>query len=150
MKTPPEVIEKRRPALLAAWAKAKALGERQTSPETRARQRLAKLGKPLSDDHRKNLSEALKTNKYVRAHPDMTGFVHSAESRAKMSASMKGRKSHSRRAVRRMDTGEVFVSATAAAQQLGRRQHTLIAACCRGKVQSAYGHRFEYVEAENV
>ncbi len=144
-KTPQEVIEKRRPAMLAAWAKAKADGDRKTSVETRAKQRAAKLGKKYSAEHCKNMSIAMKENKYVRVHPDMTGFKHTAESRAKMSASMKGRKSHQRKAVKCVDTGELFESATAAAKRYGRKEHTLIAACCKGSVKTAYGHKFEYI-----
>lgn len=93
-KTPPDVIEKRRHALRVAWAKVKSAGGRTVSPETREKMRAAKLGHVKSDETRRKLSEALKANKFVRKHPDMTGFKHSVESRAKMSASMRGRTSH--------------------------------------------------------
>lgn len=88
LKTSIETIEKRRASLLARWARIK---KKPFSQETRAKMRVAKLGKPLTDEHKSKLSEALKANKYKRTIPNMKGFVHSAETRAKMSASSKGR-----------------------------------------------------------
>lgn len=143
-KTPPDVVERRRPAMLAAWAKAKASGERVVSRETREKMRAAKIGHVKSEETRRKLSEALRANKFVRHRTDMTGYRHSAESRARMSASMKGRKANNARPVRCVDTGEVFESANAAAKALKRHTHSLIAACCRGTVPLAYGLRFEW------
>lgn len=146
-KTPPGVIEKMRPAMLAAWAKAKANGERQTSPETRAKQRAAKLGKKQSAEQRKAASERMKADPKVQERRFKTtrlGCKHTMEARAKMSAGMRGRIASNRRPVRCVDTGELFESATEAAKRFGRNGHSLIAACCRGASRSAYGHRFEY------
>lgn len=66
------------------------------SDEAKAKMRAAKLGKKCSPEHRANMSIAMKANKYVRTHPDMTGYKHTDEARAKMSAGMKGRPSSSK------------------------------------------------------
>lgn len=144
-KSSPEHLEKMSAGMMKAWAKAKEDGSRAVSDETRAKQSKARLGHVNSEETRRKLSVALKANKYIRTRPDMTGFVHSAETRAKMSEAMKGRKPHNRKSVRCVNTGEVFESATAAAKHLGRKEHTLIAACCNGSVKSAYGLKFEYI-----
>ena len=149
-KTPTEVIRKRRPALLAAWAKAKEDGSRAVSNETRARMSASAKGRAVSNETREKLSLALKANNFVRTRPDMTGFQHSDESRARMSKGMKGRPASNRKAVLRIDTGEVFESAIAAAKSIGKTTHALVAACCRGAVPTAYGLRFSYAEGINV
>lgn len=137
-----ELVEKRRQALLERWAVYK---KRSPSPETKAKIRAAKQGVKLTEKHKKNLSEALKANKYIRKRPNMKGFVHTAETRAKMSAGMKGRESHARKPVRCLDSGEIFDSCISAAKHIGKNTHSLIAACCRGYAKSAYGYRFEYI-----
>jgi hypothetical protein len=91
LSTPEEIVEKMRSAQLARWAKVKQAGGIIVSAETREKQRAAKIGRQLSTEHRRKLSVSLKANKFVRVHPDMKGFVHSAETRAKMSESAKRR-----------------------------------------------------------
>lgn len=115
------------------------------STESREKMRAAKIGRPLSDVHKQKLSESLKKSEFVRTRPDMSGFTHSEESRAKMSDAKLGMKAHNRKPVRCVESGAIFESAKAAAQNFGRKEHTLIAACCTGSVRTAYGHKFEYV-----
>lgn len=142
LKQSSELVEKRRQSLLKRWSVKK---KKPFSEETKAKMRAAKLGVKLTDEHKKNLSEALKANKYIRKRPDMKGFVHTKETRAKMSAGMKGRESHAKKAVRCLDSGEIFDSCISAAKNLGKNTHSLIAACCRGSAKNAYGYRFEYI-----
>lgn len=150
-KSAPEHVAKMSAGILQAWSARKAAGPIVVSEETRAKQRAAKIGRVNSEETRRKLSASLRANKYVRVHPDMTGFVHSAESRARMSASMKGRKPHNRKAVKCIDTGQTFESATAAANCIGRNGRSLITACCKGAINSAYGLRFQWCEErENV
>jgi len=59
-KTPPEVIEKKRSAMLAEWVKAKADGSRIASPEAREKMRAAKLGHIKSGETRRRMSEGAK------------------------------------------------------------------------------------------
>lgn len=140
-----DIRDKMTASQLARWAEIKRRGGVSVSDDTRAKQRAAKLGRALPEETKRRLSEALKANKYIRSHPDMTGYKHSPETRAKMSASKRGKKARNRKAVGCVDTGEVFESAAAAAKRFGRNGHTLIAACCRGLVSKAYGHQFQYV-----
>ncbi len=51
-----------------------------------------------------------------------------------------------KRAVRCIDTGEIFPSVTAAGRHFNTN-HSLISAVCRGKQITTAGHRFEYVDA---
>lgn len=113
--------------------------------ESKEKMRKAALGRIKTDETRRKLSEALKKNNYVRCRPNMKGFVHTAESRAKMSASMKGRVSHRRKKVICLETNSIFESANATAKYLGKSSHSLIAACCRGEHEKAYGLTFRYV-----
>lgn len=98
--------------------------------------------------------------------PTMTGKHHSKETRKKMhdvalgrviseeqkrkhSAVMKGRmvgsKNHKSRAVRCIETGEVFETQRAAAEAKGVLQ-SKISLCCQGKSRQTHGLRWEYVE----
>lgn len=146
-KTPPDVIARRRVTTLATWARIKAAGGRTVSAETRAKMSAAKLGKKHTPEQNKAMSERMKSDPRVKARRltvNMKGRSHTAESRAKMSASKKGRPSDKRKVVRCVETGKLFESATAAAKYFGRKEHTLIAACCKGAVKTAYGYTFEY------
>lgn len=98
--------------------------------------------------------------------PTMTGKHHSSETRKKMhdaalgrviseeqkrhhSEVMKGRmvgsKNHKSRAVRCIETGEVFETQRAAAEAKGVLQ-SKISLCCQGKSNQTHGLRWEYVE----
>lgn len=48
--------------------------------------------------------------------------------------------------VRCINTGEVFESISSAAKAMGVNYSTSISACCRGKLQTAHGLKWEFVE----
>lgn len=126
------------------------------SAETRRKLSEANKGKHLSAEHRKKLSVAGRGRKHSeetrqkisRAH---MGIRPNAETRRKMSEMRRGENSPNygkpspfRVPVKCVDTGEVFVSALAAARKTGIAQGT-ISAVCRGKGKSAGGFRWAYV-----
>lgn len=99
--------------------------------------------------------------------PTMLGKHHSEETKRKMSESQRGKKqteeqkrrhsefmkgrlvgskNHKSRAVRCINTGEVFESQRIAAQAKGVEQ-SKVCLCCQGKRSHTHGLRWEYVEA---
>ena len=94
-----------------SWCKGKHLSE-----VTKQKLREARMGKPLSPEHRQ-----------------------------KLSAAKIGKAAHNRKPVRCLDTGTVYPSATAAGAEVGV-SFSNIAACCRGRQNTAGGLRWEYVK----
>ena len=65
-RTPEEIKAKMTASQLKRWAAIQSDGGVVVSEETRAKQRAAKIGKPLSEAHKLSLSVALKANKFTR------------------------------------------------------------------------------------
>ena len=60
-------------------------------PDTKAKLRLARLGKPLSEDHKQKIGAGVRSSEAWKIGNAARNKVHSPESRAKMSASHKGK-----------------------------------------------------------
>lgn len=79
----------------------------------------------------------------------MYGKTHTEEARKKISESQKGKYvgglSWNAKAVRNIDTGELFDSVVDAVKKCGCN-HSSVCACCRGKLKHAGGYRWEYEE----
>jgi group I intron endonuclease len=94
------------------------------SEETKRKMREAQLGRTISEERKKRQSEA------------MTGL-------------MVGSRNHKSRAVRCINTGEVFESMRIAAQTKGVLQPK-IWKCCNGEASHTHGLRWEYADATEV
>lgn len=93
-----------------------------------------KYGHPMQGKHhtaesKRRMSEAAKAR---------TGRVVTADTRAKLRASQK------KIPVRNLDTGKIYASIHAAAEDTGT-QPTKVCAVCQGKRKSTGGYRWEYV-----
>lgn len=99
------------------------------------------LGKHHSEETRKRMSEAA------------LGRVISEEQRRKhskwMSENMVGKRNSKSRAVRCLNTGEVFESQRIAAQTMGVLQ-SKIWKCCNGEASHTHGLRWEYADTTEV
>lgn len=92
------------------------------SEETKRKMREAQLGRTISEEQKKRQSKA------------MTGL-------------MVGSRNHKSRAVRCVNTGEVFESQRIAAQAKGVLQ-SKIWKCCNGEASHTHGLKWEYVEVK--
>ena len=91
------------------------------SEETKQKMREAALGRKVSEEQRRKHSETMK-------------------------GLLVGSKNHKSKAVRCVNTGEVFESQRLAAQAKGVEQ-SKICLCCQGKRSHTHGLKWEYVEA---
>jgi group I intron endonuclease len=122
------------------------------TPEQLARHGQSRIGIPLTEDHKRNISRG---NTGVKKSPA------SAESRARRSAAQKGKflgaESSRARPVQCVETGEIFISILDAANWLsaisGRRPAPAnIGNCCRGPkgYNSAGGFTWRYADQPTV
>ncbi len=90
-------------------------------------------GHPWSDDMKKLLSQKC------------SGYHHTKEARAKMSAANKGVPSHKAKPVFCVETGQIFHCANSAAEWFG--VHSVgIGKVCRGQLKTSGGKRWAYME----
>jgi len=100
-------------------------------------------GQKMSEEFCKKTSESLK--EYYKTHDaPMKGRKHDKETKKKMSERAKGRKGNRCKAVRCIETGEIFESAIAAAKSLGKKG-SHIYDVCNGKREKALGYHWEWV-----
>lgn len=114
--------------------------------ESKRKMSLAKVGKtpwnkgiPLTDEQRKKMSNSLKGRTSPRK-----GCTATEETRKKLSESHKGKVSPRRKAVRDIESGEIFTSLHDAAEKTGACVQS-ISSVCRGKLTKTKGRRFEFV-----
>lgn len=97
-------------------------------------------GKPKSEETKKKISEARKGKGLGRGENNpMYGKTHSWEARKKISDANKGRcgeNSPVAKKVKCLNTGQVFVSATQAAEYFGFKRYESVARVCRGERKS--------------
>lgn len=121
---------------------------RKLTPEQLAMHGKSRIGIPLTEEHRRNISRG---NTGVKKSPA------SAESRARKSAARKGKflgaESSRARPVCCIETGEIFVSILDAAKWVSvirgaRPAPANIGGCCRGTkgYNSAYGYTWRYAD----
>lgn len=99
------------------------------------------LGKHHSDDTKRKMSEKAKG----RAIPEERRIAHSKI----MAGKMVGKLNHKSRAVRCINTGEVFETQRSAAIAKGVNQ-SKISLCCQGKRSHTHGLMWEFVSVEEV
>jgi Uri superfamily endonuclease len=102
-------------------------------------QRKAILGHKMSEYNKQKLAEANKLQK-GKNHP-WYGKKHSETTKVKLKAA----KRYTKRAVRLLETGEVFEGIVDASIATGAR-YTGIARCCYGNIKSTNGLHFEFVK----
>lgn len=130
--------------------------------ETRRKLSASKKGVKFTEEHKRKISKALK-GKTRKGHPHTPesiaklkksltgrknphkGIPRSEECRKKLSEANKGKLGHNMRSVICIDTGEVFVSITAAAKAKGVDQRN-ISACLCGKRHRTAGLHWKYFE----
>ena len=97
-------------------------------------------GKPKSEETKKKISEARKGKGLSKGENNpMYGKTHSREARKKISDANKGRcgeNSPVAKKVKCLNTGQVFVSATQAAEYFGFKRYESVARVCRGERKS--------------
>lgn len=93
-------------------------------------------GKPLSEEHKKKLSEARK------------GVPMPEETKKKISRTMQGWVPWNKHSIRCIETGEIYESALGAKRILGI-SNSQISKCCRGKIETAGGYHWEYVNKDD-
>jgi hypothetical protein len=142
-----------------------------STPEARAKQANSKRGKKLSEEHKRKISEAGKgrivseeTRKKIseanKGRGGVKGRKHTESSKEKMSTALKERwqdpayrkkmsvkkkgwTTSKAKAVKCLETSEVFRSAKEAAEKLScDAKH--IQACCVGRRKTHGGYRFQY------
>lgn len=77
------------------------------------------------------------------------GVHRSAETRLKMSESLKGNISPCRKQVTNIETGEKYASASDAAIAIGRKSADAVARVCRGERKTAGGYHWIYTDTVN-
>lgn len=106
--------------------------------------RLHSKGRNISDEAKRKISEANKGNKYC------LGKHHSEETRRKRSTSLINNPDKSKR-VNMLGDKEIIFPSTMEAERWLRENgfpkadQAAICRCCRGKVVTAYKHRWKYV-----
>lgn len=115
------------------------------SPETLRRMSEAQKGKKRS----KESIEKQRASVTGEKNP-FYGKEHSEESRKKISASRKGKgtgpDNFASRAVRCIETGEIFITAVEAAAMKGISSHRNISFACRGRTHTCGGYHWEYAD----
>jgi len=106
------------------------------SYETRMKQSLAKKGKPISEEHKRNISLATKGEKSHR-----TGKKASDETRRKQSLAKKGKIPPSAKKVINEKTGEIFPSGAAAARFAGYNINHFVG-CLRGYLPNKTSYKY--------
>ena len=104
------------------------------------------FGKSLTEEHKKKVSDSLK-GKYTGENNHMFGKKLSIETKLKIGESQKGGKNHKARSVICLETGKIYPTLTAAAEDLnisGGGSH--IGGCCRGERKTCGGYHWKYYE----
>jgi hypothetical protein len=116
---------------------------------------MSKIGVPLSEVHRANISTSLKKFYSIEANRQnlgkaTLGRVTSITTRMKQSSGNKGK--HPTKRVFCLDTGEVFESLQdASISVVGSFSGKAgISKCCLGRLHTAYGYRWKYVDKEII
>lgn len=117
------------------------------SKETKEKMRLASLGKPKSDLHRKNISISKSGNNHPNFGKELREETKKKMSlKAKLSWEDKTKRdnrlnSHYKRKVLNIDTGESFDSIKSATEKYGGN----IGGCCRGIRKTACGYHWKFI-----
>lgn len=99
-------------------------------------------GKHLSEETRRKMSKARRGEKN-----QMYGKHHSEETRKKLSEAKKGKPAHNRKVVMCIETGTIYISASAADKYIGTAR-SAVSRVCRGQCHTAGGYHWKYVEEE--
>jgi len=103
-------------------------------------------GIPLTENTKRKMSESKK--EFYKTHDaPMKGRKHSEKAKQKMREKAKNRKGNRCKAVRCIETGEIFESAIAAARSLGEKG-SHIHEVCDGKRKKALGYHWKWVKGE--
>tara|TARA_R110000796_G_scaffold69117_5_gene157893 strand:+ start:7262 stop:7906 length:645 start_codon:yes stop_codon:yes gene_type:complete len=115
-----------------------------TTPETKLRMSQAQKGKKLSEEHKKNISEAIKRSDNHKGF--IKGHKHSTETKLKLSQNCKGKGT---KPLLQYDKNNVFIkewaSATDASKATGINNGN-ISQCCRGIYKTSGGYIWKFKE----
>ena len=109
------------------------------SQETREKMAWAK-GKQFSEEHKQNISKALKGRTYS---PETIERMRDAH---KLLGQFKGGKNPKARKVICIETGQIFETMGEAAASVGLKSYSSIANCCRGKTKTAGKYHWKFYE----
>lgn len=115
--------------------------------------RKSRLGKKLSNESKRLISESLK--KFHKQNSGLTywnGKHHTEETKEKMRQNKLGKINPSKwKAVIKLDLDnkeiKEYKSLNEAAKDLNIKNSTNITACCKGKIKTAYGYKWKYKES---
>lgn len=118
------------------------------SDETKVNMSKAHKGKSLSESHRQHLSESLKSKgRNPRADwgaGRKKGYKESEETKKKKSIVTTGAGNPRAKAVRCIETNEIFDCIKYACESYSLNKHQIID-CCKGRKETAGGYHWEYV-----